>query len=275
MRDFFEGWYYKHQKGDKILALIPGRTKDAAFIQVVTGEHAYHIPYPVKDFHKNDIVYISGNTFSSKGIRLNIHTDVLHITGELTYTGLTPISSDIMGPFRFLPMECRHTIISMNHSLQGRLVCNGQEMDFDEGKGYIEGDRGYSFPEKYAWVQCNAFQSDCSIMVSIARIPFCGLRFWGCICIIWLGGREYRLATYQRAQVVCLQKGRLELKQGKYRLIAEMPDTLGHGLHAPDKGVMRRTIHEVPACRVRFRFYEGETVLLDEIGEYASFEFVE
>ena len=47
---------------------------------------------------------------------------------------------DRMGPFKYFPMECRHRIISMRHTLEGRLKLNGKEIDFTNGLGYIEKD---------------------------------------------------------------------------------------------------------------------------------------
>ena len=44
-----------------------------------------------------------------------------------------------MGPFSFVPfMECYHGVLSMNHSIKGRLDFNGESLSFDNGKGYME-----------------------------------------------------------------------------------------------------------------------------------------
>lgn len=73
----------------------------------------------------------------------------------------TPLRSDIMGPFRFLPgMECSHGVISMGHSLEGKLDLNGKRIDFSGGTGYVETDRGRSFPSAYLWTQCTVRQPD-------------------------------------------------------------------------------------------------------------------
>jgi hypothetical protein len=79
-----------------------------------------------------------------------------------------------MGPFRFVPlMECRHSVLSMSHSLSGSLRLNGKSVCFNGGVGYIEGDRGHSFPRRYIWTQCNwREESPCSLMLSAADIPF-------------------------------------------------------------------------------------------------------
>ena len=148
----FEGWYFKQQANGRTLALIPGRSRDTAFIQVVTDDRVWHVGYPLSDYHKGNIVTIAGNRFTRDGIRLNIHGEGLNLAGELAYTNLTPLKSDIMGPFRFFPMECRHSVISMGHRVVGDLNLNGEPLNF-KGRGYIE----WAFlPEKLhlGTVQC-------------------------------------------------------------------------------------------------------------------------
>jgi len=277
----FEGWYYKHQTGHgaansvKSLAVIPGKAADSAFILVITDNKSYHIPYPLDEYHKQgDTLHIGMNTFSQTGISLNIHAPELTLSGKIKYTNLSPIHSDIMGPFRFFPMECRHGVISMNHSLSGAVTLDGTLYNFSGGKGYIESDSGRSFPKWYTWVQCNAFDANCSIMASIARIPFYGLRFWGCICVIWLNGHEYRLATYKGAKIQRSEKGAIELKQGNYRLSISINEHTGQNLPAPQSGEMRRFIRETLSCPAMFRFMEGDVCLFEGKSNYASYEYM-
>jgi hypothetical protein len=250
----FEGWYYKHQINGKSLAVIPGRAGDGAFVQVVADDRAYYIPYPSPHFNKGEYLRVGGNTFSPTGISLDIRRPELTLTGEIGYSGLTPIRGDIMGPFRFFPMECRHGIVSMKHGLRGTIIFNGEPFDLTGGTGYIESDSGRSFPAGYTWVQCNDFERDCSIMVSVARIPFFGLRFRGCICVVWLNGREYRLATYNGVKILRFELGAVELRRGKYRLTVTVDIHEGLALPAPDSGTMSRVIRESLSCPARFRF---------------------
>jgi len=269
----FEGWYYKHQANGKTLALIPGKSTDSAFVQVVTDDRAYNIPYSLDEYSVDgDILRVGNNTFSKSGVTLDIQHPELTLIGEIKYSNLTPIHGDIMGPFRFFPMECRHGIVSMNHSLDGAVTLNDEAYNFAGGKGYIEADSGRSFPSGYTWVQCNDFDN-CSIMVAVARIPFCGLKFWGCICVVHLNGREYRLATYNGVKIVRCEQGIIELKHGKYRLIVEIDSNGGHMLPAPRFGKMSHTICESLSCPARFRFTEENRVLFDEKSDYASYEY--
>ncbi|MCL1807777.1 MAG: hypothetical protein FWG31_08755 [Oscillospiraceae bacterium] len=270
----FEGWYYKHQANGTSLALIPGRAAGGAFVQVVTDSQACNISYPLSHFHKGELLRVGGSTFSSSGVTLDIRRPELTLTGEIKYTGITPIRGDVMGLFRFVPMECRHGVISMKHRLSGTVALNGETLDFSGGIGYIESDSGRSFPTKYTWVHCNDFDRDCSVMVSVARIPFCGLRFWGCVCVVWLNGREYRLATYRGVKILRCERGVIELAQGKYRLSVTAEPREGLALPAPDSGAMSRVIRENLSCPARFRFTEGERVLFDGKSDHASYEWV-
>lgn len=269
---YFEGWYLKHQTEGQTLALIPGRSADKAFIQVVTEHQAYDVCFPLQDYERTDLARIGNNIFSCRGIQLDIHTEALALTGHLQYTDATPIKGDIMGPFQFLPMECRHCVISMNHALQGVLTLNGETIDFSGGTGYIEGDRGRSFPRNYVWVQSNDFEEECSIMAAVAQIPFAGFWFWGCICVIWHQNKEYRLATYLGARTIKRTETELEIRQGQYRLIVEVEPNRGHALAAPQQGFMVRTIHESPSLSARFRFMVHDHLMIDSISKRTSYE---
>lgn len=171
------------------------------------------------------------------------------------------LKSDIMGPFRWLAnMECAHSVISMEHFLQGKLEMNGQTLDLNGGTGYIEADRGRSFPTTYLWTQCR--WRGCSLMLSIATIPLGKHHFIGCICAVLLHGREYRIATYRGVRIQQWSSKGTVLIQGKYRLEVQLLD-----------GDMNRTIHESLCTKVRYRFWHGKELLLDHIDDHAGFEY--
>ncbi len=275
MNNRFEGWYFKHQKEGQTLALIVGRAGDGAFLQAVTGDRSYGVGYPLAAYRKGSILRLGGSRFARNGIRLSVHSRDLELAGQLRYTQLSPIRGDIMGPFQFLPMECRHTVVSMNHRLAGKVVLNGTPLDFTGGKGYIEGDSGRSFPKSYTWVQCSAFERDCSIMASAAHIPFGWSWFWGCICVVLLEGVEYRLATYRGAVIRHRDEGRLLIVQGDLSLEVRFGRRRpGFALDAPDRGRMSRSIREVPCAPALFEFRQGGRVLFREESPFASCEYV-
>ena len=63
------------------------------------------------------------------------------------------------------------------------------------------------------------------------------------------------------------------IRQGKYRLAAELLEGRGQPLRAPAQGAMGRTIHESLRSSMRFRLWQGERLLLDHTDSWASFEY--
>lgn len=256
MPGYFAGRYYKHQKDNSTICFIIGRAAGGEFLQVITNEK---------------ILQYDGLT-SCHADAGGLSVDLPELHGRAAYGPFTPLRSDIMGPFRFLPMQCRHEVVSLRHTLRGGFFVDGQWIDLNGGTGYIEGDRGRSFPKEYLWLHCNDFPGDCSIMASVADIPFCGVHFMGCICVVLYGGREYRLATYRGVRIAAAGKNRLVLKQGSLRLEAEIDDSRSHPLKAPKAGRMTETIHETNCARARLRFWDGAKLLFDLTSENCSFE---
>lgn len=262
LNKYFKGYYYKNQKGKNTISFIQGKSSDSNFIQVITNDFSCNVPYTC------------GNFFSPTGIKININHEKISILGELSYYDLTPIEYDIMGIFKYFPMECRHEIVSMHHKINGGLLLNGEYIDFSGGNGYIEGDSGTSFPEKYMWIQCNDFPIKCSIVVSVAIIKLGLLKFNGCICNINYVGDEYRMATYLGVRIIECSKNRVILKQGKYRLEINISSGSFYELAAPDKGQMKRTITEAISCKAEFKFFIKDMMLFNFKSENASFEYV-
>lgn len=283
---YFEGWYLKHQaKSGAALALIPAFHIDdngrrSASLQVVTDSGAWWLEYPDIKFQaaeKQFQIRMGACRFHKEGIFVEIEEDGLSLHGKVHYGAFTPLRSDIMGPFRFFAgMECAHGLISMGHTLKGQLMLNGESMDFSGGRGYIETDRGRSFPSAYLWTQCSwAEHSYSSLMLSIATIPLPVGGFTGCICAVFHQGREYRLATYRGAEIEHWSSRGVAVRQGKYRLEVELLSENRRPLRAPVSGDMNRMIHESLCATVRYRFSYGEQLLFEHMDPYASFEFSE
>ncbi len=277
MKNYFCGWYFKCQSDTQTLAIIPAihKTKDekSCSIQVITNTASQNILFPYSAFQKSGFnISIADNHFSEKGINLNLHTPEISAVGSIHFGDFTPIKYDIMGPFRYVPfMECQHSVISMKHSVNGELIINGVPYIFKNAVGYIEGDRGRSFPKEYAWTQCSF--SEGSLMLSVADIPLWGYHFTGIIGIIIYNGKEYRIATYLGAKAVKIHNGEIVIKQGNKCLTVKLLERSAHPLNAPTNGVMSRTIHENIASRTYYRFHEnGDTVFEFEV-DNAAFEY--
>lgn len=242
-------------------------------MQIITNDAAFNIPFESLQYQeKPPAVKIGENTFSEEGIRLNIKNDKLSANGTLRFSALLPIKYDIMGPFRFVPfMQCRHSVYSMRHRIDGQITVNGQQYVFRNGTGYIEGDCGSSFPKEYIWTQCH-FRNG-SLMMSVADIPFLGFHFTGIIGVILLNGKEYRIATYLGAKVKHMSTDSVTVRQGDYQLTAKLLRKNAQPLAAPSHGLMNRTIHENASCKAYYQFsYKGK-VLFEFVNGRASFEF--
>lgn len=168
-------------------------------------------------------------------------------------------------------MECRHSVVSMRHYVNGSICVNGEEYCFRNALGYIEGDRGRSFPKEYVWTQC--FFDGGSLMLSAAEIPFAGLHFTGVICTILFHGKEYRIATYLGAKPEKIAGGEIIVRQGGYVFSAALIEKHAHPLNAPVNGNMSRTIHESTSCRAAYCFEKDGQVLFEFQSDMASFEY--
>ena len=277
MLSFFYGWYMKCQSDTQTLAVIPavhrsGRTRTCS-IQLITDDGAWSVTFPGEMFRRSgNAITIGKNRFSEKGVRLAIQTPELNVKGRLKFSSFTPLKYDIMGPFALVPfLECRHSVWSMRHMVNGTVQVNGQTFVFRNACGYWEGDRGRSFPKEYLWTQCS-FPGG-SLMLSVADIPVLGIHFTGIIGVIWWQGKEYRLATYLGARIVEYRHRKVRIRQGDIELEVRLLSETDKALRAPKQGAMVRTIRENAACRAFYRFRKGGRTLFSFESDRASFEY--
>jgi hypothetical protein len=274
---YFQGWYFKNQSAMDIISFIPAyhlneHGMPLASIQVITPKEAHQIFYPYEEFRASKdklAIRVGENLFTSQGIRLNILTDKLTITGKLKYLALTPPKHDIMGPFRHIPcMPCQHNIYSLAHGIEGELMVNGKRICFKHGQGYIEGDQGKSFPSDYLWTQCSWKDGDYnSLMLSVADLQFGAISFTGCIGVVYYKWREYRFATYLGVKIKRMTPNELWVQQGKYELQVKILDKVENTLLAPVKGSMVRKVYESVNSKIQYRFTIDGKVIFDFIGK--------
>ena len=292
-KQYFEGWYYKiiNATEDKAFAIIPGVAMDEngvkhAFIQILDGKNL------TADYHKfnfssftaysNDYkIKIGNNLFSSNKLIL----DLPGIKGELTFNNQVPwpkkwYSPGIMGPYSFVPfMECNHGILSMNHSICGKLKFIRERIDFTNGKGYIEKDWGKSFPSAYIWMQTNHFnQSNVSFKSSIAKIPWLNGSFVGFICGLWFNNELIQFNTYNKTQLnkVLINKNVVEITMTNqhYQIQIIAHRSASTSLASPISGLMEGRINESMTAKIDIKLSEvkNNKIIFEDSGRNAGLE---
>ncbi|NTU70957.1 MAG: hypothetical protein HGB10_03935 [Coriobacteriia bacterium] len=226
-RRYFEGWYFKQVDAAerRIVAVIPGIAYSAdgsachSFVQIVpAGGEMHYFAYPAEQFGfdatKPFAINVGPNRFSTEGMTLDLEDGARRVRGEVRFGPWSPwpvtaFSPGIMGWYRFVPrMETYHGVLSMDHSLSGWLEVDGERLDFDGGRGYIEKDWGRSFPSSWIWAQSNHFgRPGVSVSVSVAKVPWMTGAFVGNIAGLLLDGQLHRFATYTGARLRSIETG--------------------------------------------------------------------
>ena len=296
MNDYFYGWYFRCQGQEGSAAVIPAvhlsDGKGSCSIQIINREGSLYREFPISQFRINrakGIMQIGDSLFSRKGIRLRLEAyetetargesstgksdeNKVTVRGALVFGDFAEPKYDIMGPFACIPeMECRHAVYSMKHTVNGELRIGREKIHFQNGMGYMEGDRGTSFPEQYIWTQ--HFIPGGSIMLAAAAIPLARTSFTGTVGFLFRGNREYRFATYLGASVTKMGDRELQIRQGRYRLQVRFPENGGNILNAPDKGKMTRKVREDVACKAEYRLTYGKQILLHVVTDKAAAEY--
>lgn len=290
---YFEGWYYKivNRAEMAAFAIIPGIAIDEegrkqAFIQVLDGKKqtsVYH-KFDFESFISSDTEFsfkIGNNSFTVHHIEL----DLPGMSGRLEFSELVPwpkpwYSPGIMGPYAFVPfMQCYHGIVSMNHSISGKLITDGTTIDFDGGRGYIEKDWGRSFPSAYVWMQSNHFSlPGISVKASVARIPWVRNAFTGFIAGVWLHDRLIRFTTYNGSALQKLEidplKVELVLENKRYRIAIIAYREAATSLASPILGLMDGRIEESMTSRLEIVLTDRKTgrILLNDTGKNSGLE---
>jgi hypothetical protein len=296
---YFEGWYYKLVSADENtrFVVIPGiyiaadPAKSHCFVQVFDSQADqvnFH-RYPIDAFKasKNAFeIHVEDNVFTADHISLAIDDNLGQLKGSLTFSDLCPwpvrfFSPGAMGWFAWVPfMECYHGVVSMDHTIRGQLIRNGQPMDFTGGCGYIEKDWGKQFPSAWIWGQSNHFSKPgISLMMSVAVIPWLGGSFGGFIVGLLFNGVIHRFATYNQSKIDSLKaQGAnfdLQLQNKTHRLRVQGVRKKGVVLQAPTSLEMDRRIIETLDAHfdIRFETKTGE-LIYEGSGLHAGLEVV-
>ena len=225
--NFFEGWYFKivDTVRQQSFAFIPGihfgkTNKDShCFIQILQGKEVKYkyLRFSPDDFvtSKNKFhVLIKDNYFSLERITLNISDSDINIKGTVIFKNIlkwpdTLFNPGSMGFYNFIPsLQCYSQVCVMDMDLEGNLNINGNNVDFNHGKGYIEKNWGKAFPYSWIWIQSNNFSTEkSSLSCSLAHIPFSFFSFRGFLIGLYAHGTFHSFTTVNRSQIQIHQKG--------------------------------------------------------------------
>lgn len=278
MNGCFNGVYYKCQLKYESIAIISAfhidkNKKEFATIQIITHSETFFVEFPNVKYKKNNSLEFSidKNKFSKNGISLNINTNDLKIEGNIRFNDFTVLKYDIMGPFSFVPfMQCKHKVYSLSHRVNGEISINNKIYDFNNSIGYIEGDSGSSFPEKYFWT--HSFFEKGSLMLSVASIPFLFWHFEGIIGFVLINNQQIRIATYLGAKIVDLNNGKIKIKQGKYTFNVKLINKNEKILYAPVSGEMKRFIKENISSSAKYSLTKNNKKIFKFETNQSSFE---
>jgi hypothetical protein len=295
-KHYFEGWYYKfvNKNLDKKLVIIPGvslnKADSHAFIQVFysLGDNTstFYIRFSLNDFFYdkfNEQIKIKENVFSKTECVLNIESEEISLQGTLYFEQLKDIHRNIwkpgiMGYFQYIPfLQGYHAVISMNHLLKGKVIINNDSISFEDGKGYIEKDRGISFPKEYIWIQSNHFpKNNTAFVCSIAKIPFLGLPLTGFFVVLQVDNKEYRFATYNNAKIKTLKiiknHVKFSIKRGKYEIRIHAFYESSLKLVSPIQGKMSSTIKESLNGTIEVILKRKNEILFQSVGKPTAME---
>lgn len=219
---YVEAWYFKHQKGDQSLCFLIGKTKEKAFLQMITNNACKVFEYKLREykvFEQCMQIRIGDSIFTKDGCVVYAKDKDMRIRGRLNYGRLTCSkysSEKYKSGFSILG----RSIISLDHNVTGTFEINGEKLDINGAKGYIEhsNDRG---KDMKFWCQCNSFENKTGIMICAKRIFLLKNSFDAVEASVFYHGKEYRFASYFGARVSeCDDKG-IVINQGRYRLEAD------------------------------------------------------
>lgn len=262
MKNKFYGKYYKFiSDNNYVFSVIISHANEGDMIQIINPDGAYFT-------RDTKSVVVDNDT-----ITFNVNENDISITGSIKLGKLNPLKSKVMGPFTYLPMECRHEIYSMRHELNGELIINNKKYTYNNSLGYIEGDMGKSFPKKYIWY--NSVKDDVTVTLAIATIPLFGfIKFKGLLAFIKTKDKEYKICTYNFGKIKLISDKKIVIKKGKYKFELEFASYDGHNLKAPKKGNMDRFIKEAITTKTKYKLYYKNDIIIEEDDDISSLEYV-
>lgn len=287
--NFFEGWYYKIVSMDRkyTFAFIPGislSTDSHSFIQVLQGEKVLYnyCRYPSRKFLCSSSpfqIIIDNNTFSLDGLSLNISQNHINISGSLSFNNIIKWKDSIINPgsmgfYNYLNfMECYSQVCALDGNINGSLTINGENIDFNGGKIYIEKNWGKSFPVEWLWIQSNCFKDNrASVTCSLGEIPFPIKNFRGFLIGVTIDNKFYKFTTMNRSKIQTSIKDNdisLIVTHGNLKLLLETKTNADSFIlcYGPKNGKMVPYVKETLTAKVQMKLIDIKHNIIIYSGE--------
>jgi hypothetical protein len=275
----------RHEKHPSGLS-VPG--ENHAFLQVLDGTaatSAYH-RYEVEDFRPATdrfILELGPHSFAEDRLKV----DLPGLQFDLHFEAIEPwpkrfLAPGVMGWYGFVPrMQCYHGLVSLHHELRGTITVDGVIHDAAGGIGYTEKDWGSGFPDAWVWCQSNHLtgtDQPCSLMASVAHIPWLGSSFTGFLATFLFEGELFLFTTWAGSQV----QTRFNKEQGtvslhfsslEAQLIVTGHPAEGGDLASPVTGqAMTGKINESLRAELEVEFWRHERVVYAGRATWAGLE---
>lgn len=262
-KNAFEGWFVKaySKKNELMFSVIWGYSTNEnnkhGFIQFqnnLTHDTAY-VSYPFSEvgFSENPfILKIGDNELSKNKMILNFETNNLKIKSKIFFGDFQVLKTsflkpNIMGVLTYFPNECNHSIISMKHSVDGKIKIGPSIYNINNAVGYIEKDWGTSFPKNYVWLQANDWK-DSAVVFSYATVPILGRYGKGFFLVLHHNKKEYRFSSIELSFLEYFQVSKDSfkaiIKKGDISVCIKAKQLNPVSLASPKKGEMNSLIKE-------------------------------
>lgn len=291
--NYFEGWYIKitMEEEKNAIAFIVGtsqtKKEEHAFIQIIDNirKKTEVLDYPITSFsveNKPFKVTLPGFRFSETELYFE-HPEMVI---DITFSNIRNFKSSlyaptIMGPFSYLPyMQCRHSVCSIYHEIYGRVQIKNFIKEGKIGIGYIEKDRGVSFPKKYIWFQSESQKDKHCCMFAIADVPVYKYAFEGILGFISTPDLQLVIGSYYGAKCTGIKKWKakqhtiykIELIQRKIRVHIEIIQANKYPLQSPIEGSMIGKVYESLDSYAWIRVYKDKMLLFEGKDSCCGFE---
>ena len=293
-KKYFEAWFFKivNHHENYSFVISPGVAFDEkgnkqAFIQLLDGQNhiSEFITFPFEEFSsssKGFEIKIGENTFSKDRIILNLpdFKGVINFTKHIDWPK-GKLFSSTMGPFAFVPkMESYHEVVSLSNELVGRINIKGDDVDFTNGRGYIEKDWGHSFPSSHVWMQCNHFsRKDVDLIGLVAKVKWWKISFVGFVAALRFNDEIILFTTYSRSKIhktrINSKEVVVTLENRKYRLKMSVTRSRKNAdMAAPVSGLMDDRFTESLVCKMNIKLFDKKSreLVLSDYGENVGLE---